>query len=133
MIRAVPLACLATTLVAGQASAQVIGGSPLTPRPSPLAAAGTIPLQGTPLTPQTVAPPAGLQALPAAPTETFSLSERPPPYSAPPPTYEAAVEDQRSAHLSLTTTTTGGASSQSIATPAIAALAPAFISPRSTF
>ena len=48
MIRAVPLACLATTLVAGQASAQAIGGSPLPQRPS-LSAAGTVPLQGAPM------------------------------------------------------------------------------------
>ena len=62
MIRAIPLACLATTLVAGEASAQATGVSPLSQRATPLSAAGTIPLQGEPL-PQSGA----LQFAPATP------------------------------------------------------------------
>ncbi len=62
MIRAVPLACMATTLVVGQVSAQAIGGSPLPQRPIPSSTIGaTFPLQGAPL-PQTA-----LQAAPTAP------------------------------------------------------------------
>ena len=61
MIRALPLACLATTLVAGEAHAQAIGGSPLSQLSTALSVAGTVPLQGAPL-PQTA-----LQASPAAP------------------------------------------------------------------
>ena len=61
MIRAFPLACLATTLVAGQASAQAIGASPLPPQPSALANAGTVPLQSAPM------PPGAFQAVPSAP------------------------------------------------------------------
>ena len=61
MIRALPLACLATTLVAGEASAQAIGASTLPPRPNTLATAGTIPLQASPM------PPGAFQAAPSAP------------------------------------------------------------------
>ena len=61
MIRALPLACLATTLVAGGASAQAIGGSSSSQSPSPLSVAGTIPLQGAPM------PPGAFQAAPSAP------------------------------------------------------------------
>ncbi len=59
MIRALPIACLATTLVAGEASAQATGGSPLPP--SPLATAGTVPLQSPPMSP------GAFQAAPSAP------------------------------------------------------------------
>ena len=61
MIRALPLACLATTLVAGQASAQAIGAPPLPSRPDSLANAGTVPLQSAPM------PPGAFQATPSAP------------------------------------------------------------------
>lgn len=61
MIRALPLACLATTLVAGEASAQAIGAPPLSPRPNPLATAGTLPLQAPAM------PPGAFQAAPSAP------------------------------------------------------------------
>lgn len=67
MIRAIPLACLATTLVAGGANAQATGASPLAPRQTPLSAAGTIPLQGQALPAagpqQVVAPSAPLPVL----------------------------------------------------------------------
>ena len=61
MIRALPLACLATTLVAGQASGQAIGTSPSPSRQDSLSTAGTVPLQAAPM------PPGAFQPVPSAP------------------------------------------------------------------
>lgn len=66
MIKTLPLACLATTLVAGGASAQSVGGQPQPPRQlPPLSSPGITPIQATPV-PQTgfgVAPSAPLPVL----------------------------------------------------------------------
>lgn len=61
MIRALPFACLATTLVAGEATAQLAGSIPTTGRPSALATAGTLPIQAPAM------PPSAFQATPTAP------------------------------------------------------------------
>jgi pilus assembly protein CpaC len=59
--RAVPLACLAATLITAEVSAQGVGALPPAQRPSPLSSAGTVPLQAAPM-PQTT-----LQVAPTAP------------------------------------------------------------------
>jgi pilus assembly protein CpaC len=61
VIRALPFVCLATTLVAGEASAQMAGRMPTTERPSSLSTAGTLPIQAPAM------PPSAFQAMPNAP------------------------------------------------------------------